>query len=120
MAAGQEPFTGASGSEYRLAPDVRIRWGKDSEGNDVGDITFDVTKFVEVNGEVLSSQREGRLRFTLQELFDRELSVYELDPVTLQPTGAMKSMIGAEVMQYFKGLFEVLYAESTAPQEVEE
>lgn len=112
MAAGQEPFTGASGSEYRLAPQVRITWAKDADGNDVGDITFDIEKFVEVNGEVVAQQREGRMRFTLQELFDRELSVYELDPSTLQPTGQMKSMVGAEVMQYFKMLFESLYQET--------
>jgi len=74
--------------------------------------TIDIEKFVEVNGEVVAQQREGRMRFTLQELFDRELSVYELDPSTLQPTGQMKSMVGAEVMQYFKMLFEVLYQES--------
>lgn len=111
MAAGQEAFEGASGSEYRLAPEVKIEWAKDASGNDVGTISFDIMKYIEINGEVVASQRAGRMRFTLQELFDRELTVYELDPATLQPTGQMKSMVGAEVMQYFKLLFEALYLE---------
>lgn len=112
MAAGQESFEGASGREYRLAPEVRISWSKDENGNDVGSIVFDVEKFVEVNGEILSSQKEGRMRFALEDLFDRNFDVYELDVMTLQPTGQMKAILGAEVMQYFKILFEQLYAET--------
>lgn len=113
MAAGEELFTGITGaSEYRLAPQIRITWGKDENGNDVGDISFDISKFVQINGEILSEVRDGRMRFALQSLFDREIDVYELDPSTLQPTGQMKSIVGAEVMQYFKILFEQLYQET--------
>lgn len=96
---------------YRIAPRTVINWSKDEEGNDVGNIIFEVVKNTVVNGNLEYSERDTPLVVTIDEIASEFVNVFASNPDGTPNANELIPLFGWQVALFIKEYFDKKWKE---------
>lgn len=92
---------------YRIAPRTIIHWSKDKDGNDVGNIVFEVTKNTVVDGGLTLTEREEPLAVSIEEVASEFVNILQANhDGTPNLNGETIPLFGWQVALFIKDYFD--------------